>query len=221
MKAALIPNSNIPSAASSAPRHPPVRRERKLRGASRGHRIDRVEDRGLGRPERAKPQICRRPDLGLCHVQCGQQQSHRGDRANHDREHPRQPKAPGFQVKPDTVQHRDHECHTRRVYRQSQRDKHQPVNPVIQRSCPRNRSVTGASIRSAPRRPRSASIPSAVVARAAPLVASLMSSRRAPGMLLGPNPGAFLRDGSFHQQHNERERDHDDGQHPEHIEVGE
>src|SRR5271169_1702225 len=39
--------------------------------------------------------------------------------------------------------------------------------------------------------------------------------------LLGADPSAFLCDGAFHQQHNEHKRDHDNGQHPEHIEVGE
>src|SRR5271166_14780 len=39
--------------------------------------------------------------------------------------------------------------------------------------------------------------------------------------LLGSDPSAFLCDGAFHQRHNEHKRDHDNGQHPEHIEVGE
>ena len=38
---------------------------------------------------------------------------------------------------------------------------------------------------------------------------------------LAPDPGALLRDGAFHQQHNEHKCHHDNGQHPEHIEVGE
>jgi hypothetical protein len=40
-------------------------------------------------------------------------------------------------------------------------------------------------------------------------------------VLLGSDPSAFLCDGALHQQYNEHKRDHDDGQHPEHIEVGE
>ena len=40
-------------------------------------------------------------------------------------------------------------------------------------------------------------------------------------ILLGSDPGAFLCDGAFHQQHDEHQRDHHNGQHPEHIEVGE
>jgi hypothetical protein len=39
--------------------------------------------------------------------------------------------------------------------------------------------------------------------------------------LLASDPSPFLRDGAFHQQHNEHKRDHDNGQHPEHVEVGE
>jgi SAM-dependent methyltransferase len=39
--------------------------------------------------------------------------------------------------------------------------------------------------------------------------------------LLGSDPGALLRDGTFHQQHSEHQRGHDDGQHPEYIEVSE
>jgi hypothetical protein len=39
--------------------------------------------------------------------------------------------------------------------------------------------------------------------------------------LLGSGPSAFLCDGALHQQHNEHKRDHDNGQHPEYIEVGE
>jgi hypothetical protein len=40
-------------------------------------------------------------------------------------------------------------------------------------------------------------------------------------MLPGSDPSAFLCDGAFHQQNNEHKRDHANGQHPEHIEVGE
>jgi hypothetical protein len=37
--------------------------------------------------------------------------------------------------------------------------------------------------------------------------------------LLASDPSALLCDGAFHQQHNEHKRDHDNGQHPEYIEV--
>ena len=40
-------------------------------------------------------------------------------------------------------------------------------------------------------------------------------------MLFGPDPHAFLRHGAFHQQHHEHERECDNGQHTEHVEVGE
>jgi len=38
-------------------------------------------------------------------------------------------------------------------------------------------------------------------------------------ILLAPDPSTLLRDGAFHQQHSEHQRDHDNGQHPEHIEI--
>jgi hypothetical protein len=38
-------------------------------------------------------------------------------------------------------------------------------------------------------------------------------------ILLAPDPSTFLRDGAFHQQHSEHQRDHNNGQHPEHIEM--
>ena len=45
--------------------------------------------------------------------------------------------------------------------------------------------------------------------------------RRGAVRLLGSDPGTLLGDGTLHQQHTEHERDHDNRQHPEHIEVGE
>jgi hypothetical protein len=39
-------------------------------------------------------------------------------------------------------------------------------------------------------------------------------------VLLGSDPSAFLCDGAFHQQYNKLKRDHDNGQHSEHIEAG-
>jgi hypothetical protein len=40
-------------------------------------------------------------------------------------------------------------------------------------------------------------------------------------ILLGSDPSAFLCDGTFYHRHNEHKRGHDDGRHPEHIELGE
>ena len=66
--------------------HPPVLFQHQPRSASRGHRIDGLEDRILRRCERVKPQLRRRPQRGLYPVQHSQQQSERTHRANHDRE---------------------------------------------------------------------------------------------------------------------------------------
>jgi hypothetical protein len=56
--------------------------------------------------------------------------------------------------------------------------------------------------------------------RAAPIRPHVSSVKSRVCSTYSSSPNAFLRDGAFHHQHNEHKRDHDNGQHPEHIEVG-
>jgi len=61
MNAVLIPQQHAVGGLQRT-HHQPVRLQHHARGASRDHRVDRVEDRNSRRSERAKPQIRRRPD---------------------------------------------------------------------------------------------------------------------------------------------------------------
>ncbi len=86
MKAVLMPNNSIPSAASRAPSICQWGASVTPEVPARGHRIDRVEDRSFRRPECAKPHVCCRPDRRLCRVQGSQHQSHNRDSGDDDHE---------------------------------------------------------------------------------------------------------------------------------------
>ena len=114
--------------------HPPMVFQNKPRRAAGADRINGVEDRLSQRVERAKPQICRRPNRCLDPMLRGQKKSDHADHRDRYRKPMMQPETDqAFHPMPNSQSREGHERYASRVYRHRQRDKRQTPSPIPHR----------------------------------------------------------------------------------------